>query len=80
MRFIIAPDWLIAMQDNDLLSSKQVLNVYGYQPDGRGTSQLVDKGYLPKPDKIAHHGQKIRNYWLVRTIKNNVKLPSEIIK
>lgn len=82
MRFRIAPDWLMKLPDDALLNSKQVLNLYGYQITNRySASTQIKAGHIPEPDRFIHQGPKRRLLrWTVLHIKNNVKLPTEIIK
>lgn len=81
MRFVIAPDWLMNMKDDDLLCTKQVLDIYGYSLESRGVNTLVKKGHLPMPDRQRQQGPRRRLiFWSVRHIKNNIKLPSEIVE
>lgn len=79
MRFIIAPDWLMAKKDDDLLCTKQVLDLYGYAADSKSASGLCAKGHLPMPDKPRQQGRRRLLFWSVRHIKNNVKLPTDLL-
>jgi len=78
MRFIIAPDWFMKMNDDDVLVSKQVLFLYGYAYDHRSSNRLVEKGYLPKPDILKKGKGNQTKFWSVGYLKNYLKLPTEI--
>ncbi len=79
MRFIIAPDWLMAKKDDELLCAKQVLDLYGYAADSKSASGLCTKKHLPMPDKPRQQGRRRLLFWSVLHIKNNVKLPTDLL-
>lgn len=77
MKFLIAPDWLMKLSDEDLLTSKQVKDIYGYSLE-EATSTLLQRGSIPKPEKENTNIKRKRYYWSVGYIKNYLKLPSEL--
>lgn len=78
MRFIIAPDWFMKLNDDDTLVSKQVLHLYGYAWDHRSSNRLVEKGYLPAPNiRMKGKGNQTK-FWSVGYLKNYLKLPTEL--
>jgi len=79
MRFVIAPDWVMKLPDDAVLTSKQVLGLYGYC--GINAWIQIRDGHIPIPDKSVQQGPNRKLlYWSVKHIKNNLKLPTEIIK
>lgn len=78
MRFVIAPDWVMKLKDDDVLSSKQVLDIYGYDICSRSASVYIKHGLLPNPDRCKQQGKRRLLFWSVKHIKNNLKLPTEI--
>jgi len=78
MRFIIAPEWFMKLNDDDVLCSKQVLDLYGYSIESRGVNILIKKGHLPIPDKEIQRKRSRLIRWTVGYLKNYVKLPTEL--
>lgn len=70
------------LEDEDTLTSEQVAEIYQYPPEIKHVTQLIERGSLPFPDIIQPkpRPKKQKYYWSVRHIKNNTKLPNEIIK
>lgn len=79
MRFRIAPDWLMKLDNEKLLNTKQVLDIYGYSIDTSSLHILVKKGHLPKSNRPVQQGGRTLHFWSVGYIKNYLKLPTEII-
>jgi len=78
MRFIVAPDWFMALKDDDLLCTKQVLDLYGYSADSRSARLYIETKLIPRPDKVKVIKRINRLYWSVRYLKNYLKLPTEL--
>lgn len=77
MRFIIAPDWLMKLDDSHKLQGKQIKQIYGYH-NKEGIKSLVEWDSIPMPEIVKSNPQRNRYYWSVGYIKNFLKLPTEI--
>lgn len=77
MKFLIAPKWFMELKDDDLLNSKQVMEMFLF-PDSTSIRGLIDRGAVPYPDSSERVGKKSLHYWRVGYLKNFMKLPHEI--
>lgn len=77
MKFRIAPDWLMKLNDEDILNSSQVTEAFNFLPSD-SVSALINRGAIPYPDKSEPRGTRVRHFWTVGHIKNHLKLPTEI--
>lgn len=73
MRFIVAPDWFMALNDKHLLKLKEVKKLY--EIVGKDSADdLVLRDAIPPPDYI--NGK--RKEWSVGYLKDYLKLPAEL--
>lgn len=81
IRFVVAPDWFMKMEDTAQVTSKVVLELYGYADGGNLSSSshyLVKRGSLPPPDIKIKRNKTHKIAWTVGYLKNFMKLPTEI--
>lgn len=73
MKFIVAPDWFMALPDTDILKLKDVVKLY--EIEGKeSTNDLVLRQAIPPPDYFIG---KLKG-WSVGHLKDYLKLPSEL--
>lgn len=79
MKFVIAPDWLMQLPDDHILRKKHIWEIYGHKSN-RSISNILSVNGIPKPDIKTPYGKCHRLGWTVKHVKNNVKLPTEIMR
>ena len=77
MKFRIAPDWLMKLNDEDILNSSQVTEAFNFSQFD-SISALINRGAIPYPDKTKPRGTRFIHFWSVGYLKNHLKLPTEI--
>lgn len=83
IRFVVAPEWFMKLPNTYVLTSKAVLELYGYKLHNDGSSQIshmISRGNVPKPDNIVIRPKRNKIGWSVGYLKNYLKLPTELIE
>lgn len=79
MRFIVAPDWLVAMPEDAALNAKTVLILYGYSISKTYYWGLrVKAGQIPPPNKCIQQGKRRVSSWTVGWVLDHMKRPEEL--
>ena len=64
-------EWTKGLPDHTLLTSADVLKIFGYEPWVTNVPYHIKNGNIPKSDKRVSRGRKIpRNYWRLGTIRD----------
>jgi len=73
MKFIVAPDWFMALPDKHLLKLKEVTKLYEIAGK-ESADDLILREAIPPPDYITGK----RKEWSVGHLKDYLKLPTEL--
>lgn len=62
MKAFKLPKWTIGMPDRTLIDTKEMRIIFGYSPN-TSVSLMIEKGYIPKPDKRLKSSHGYRNVY-----------------